>query len=177
MTKRQKTITGLALATFTLLGIGGAVALRAQEGSGPPFGGPGRHGRRMMGPGRGMLGELRMGLRALDLTDEQRTQVRTVLKGHRDEVKALIDNGRAAHDQLFAAASGTPVDENAVRVASARVGEVAADAAILRAKVRAEIFAVLTPEQREKAETMQQQLRERRRERAERMKESVGEID
>jgi protein CpxP len=162
MTRTQKTIAGLTLATLTMLGVGGtAIALRAQEG-GEGFGGP-WPGRGMMGRRGGLFGELRMGLRALNLTDEQRAQVRTVLQGHRDDVRALVQKGRAARRQLFDAASGSPVDENAVRAASTAVADAAADAAILRAKVRSEIFALLTPEQREKAETLKQQMRERRR--------------
>lgn len=168
MTKTQKVLTGVALATVTLIGIGGTtVALRAQEGGGPPFG-PGMHGRMMGRRGPGMFGELRMGLRGLNLTEAQRTQVRSVLQGHREEFKALMEKGRAAHEQMLQAASGSPVDENAVRNASGAVGDAAADAAILRAKVRTEIFALLTPEQRQKAETLRQQMQQRRREHAER---------
>lgn len=174
MTKTQKVLTGVALATVTFIGIGGAtIAVRAQEGNGPPFG-PGMHGR-MMGRG-GVFGELRMGLRGLNLTEDQRTQVRSILQSHREDFKALLEKGRAAREQLQQAASGSPVDENAVRNASGAVGDAAADAAILRAKVRNEIFALLTPEQRQKADALKQQMQQRRREHAERVKDFVGEF-
>ena len=46
------------------------------------------------------------------------------------------------------------VDESAVRARSAELGKVETDAAVLRARMHAEVYNVLTPEQQEKAKAL-----------------------
>ena len=87
----------------------------------------------------------------LDSTDLQREQVGTVMQSHGAELKALVDRAFAAHEALHAAIGADPIDEGTIRARSGDVAAVQADMAVARARIRAEVFQVLTPEQRAKA--------------------------
>lgn len=143
---------------------GGAVAQPGPGGPGGPGrpGGPGGHG----GPGgpEGRGGKMGMGgplggllalhpdlpLPALNLTEAQREQVRTILQSHRDQGRALMEKAHTSMEALRKATDGT-VDEGAAAQQGQAVGAVIAEAAVLRARVRGEVLAILTPEQQAEA--------------------------
>lgn len=134
---------------------GGAVALaQAPAPGGPGVHGPGRGGRG--GPGADF------GLRGVDLTDAQRDQVRAIRESHRSEFDAAHTKLRDAHRAFGEATGAATIDEAAIRAGSAEVAAAMADEAILRAKVRAEVFAILTPEQQQKASDVRSSLKQRR---------------
>ena len=150
----------------------GFVHAQTQDGAGAPAprherrgpGGPGGPG----GFGRGGFGGPLAMLRQLDLTDDQRAQVRQVMDSHRDEQRAVGERVMAAHRAQRDAVTAAQFDEQAVRAKAAELAAAEADAAVLRAKVHSEVFAVLTPEQQAKAaeleaqrEARAQQFRER----------------
>jgi protein CpxP len=103
------------------------------------------------------------GLRELDLTDAQKEQVRTIQQSHRNDMQQIAERQRTAERAIAQAANGSTVDESTIRAQSQALAAAIADGAILRAKVNAEIFNVLTAEQ-------QQKLNEFRAQRQERMK-------
>jgi protein CpxP len=145
---------------------GAAATAPRHERRGP--GGPGGPG----GFGRGGFGGPMAMLRQLDLTDDQRAQVRQVMDSHRDELRAIGERVRAAHRAQRDAVTAAQFDEQAVRTRAAELAAAEADAAVLHAKVHSEVFAVLTPEQQAKAaelkaqrEARAQQFRERARQR------------
>jgi Spy/CpxP family protein refolding chaperone len=162
------------------------VALSAQMGPGssqgaPPHGpgGPGMHGPGgpgMMGHRGGMMGGpggpggtfamMGRALRELNLTDEQREKVHAVMTSHQDEFKAVGERLRTAREELHAVVTSGAADEAAIRAKAEAVGAVEADAAVLHAKVHAEVWALLTLEQQQKAKelrsTMEQRMKERR---------------
>jgi protein CpxP len=129
----------------------------------------GMMGRGMMGPGGpgmrggpgGPFGMAGLPLRELDLTDAQREQVRAVMESHRDEQKAIGDRMMTVRKALHDAIAADTVDETAIRAAAAQIGAVEADAAVLQAKVRAEISALLTPEQVKKAKELRTEMENR----------------
>lgn len=86
----------------------------------------------------------------LDLTDAQQAQIRGILKSHADEIVAHVQAGmdarRALHDAVLAQTS----DEAALRRLGAQSGTVHADGAVLFARIRSEIWPILTPEQQQK---------------------------
>ena len=142
-----------ALAVAGLVSFGVAYAETPQGvGPGPAMMGPG--GLRMMALGRV--------LRQLGVTAEQRQQIRGILEKHRADLKPLMDQALTARRGLSDAIQAPEVNEQAIRDASAKLAAVQADLAVLGAKVRAEAFQVLTPEQRQKALELQKQARERR---------------
>jgi protein CpxP len=134
--------------------------------------GPGMMGRGMMGPGGpgfrggpgGPGGPFGMGgfaLRGLDLTDAQRDQVKAIMESHRDEQKAIGDRMQAARKALHEAIAADTFDEAAIRAKAAEIGAVEADAAVLQAKIKSEVFAILTPEQVKKANQLRSNMENR----------------
>jgi Spy/CpxP family protein refolding chaperone len=149
---------GIAVAAAGALVVGVAVVgLSAQQ----PARGGARNGQSGMGPGAfglrvhaAMRGMFLKGVQALELTAEQKTQLRAAMKGHRDEFKAIAREMAGAQSALNDAVTADAVDEAAIKAASARVAEVDVRAALLRANVHREMFGLLTPEQQQKAKAL-----------------------
>jgi Spy/CpxP family protein refolding chaperone len=87
---------------------------------------------------------------ALDLSDTQQLQIRGVLKTHADEILALVKSGMTARRALHDAILAQPTDEANIRVLAQQVGVVHGDGALLFARIRAEIWPILTPDQQQK---------------------------
>jgi protein CpxP len=132
-------------------------------------GGPGPMGRGMMGPGGhgfrggpgGPFGPGGLALRGLDLTDAQREQVKAILQSHRDEQKAIGDRMQAARKALHDAIAADTFDETTVRAKAVEIGTIEADAAVLQARIKSEIVAILTPEQVKKAKELRTEMENR----------------
>jgi protein CpxP len=159
----QKKIRNLVAAAtaLSLAAIGSFVVVQAREGAGFPgghFGGP-----------------LRSIVRQLDLTDAQRGQIRGVLQNHRTGITALADKAFAARRALRDAVTADVVDESAIRDRSAALAAVHSELAVAAANIRAEVFQILTPEQRAKAADMRSELDERVQQRRERVKQFIEE--
>jgi periplasmic protein CpxP/Spy len=153
----------LGVATGVLvLGVGAGVYATAQNTNQDPR--PFSRGGRMGGPG-GPMGMLPMLARELNITDAQKAQIKTIADSHRDEWKALGDRARTAHQALQQAVTADTVDEGLIRQRSAEVAAVDADMAVARARAHAEVFQVLTPEQKTQAKTLPSQAQDRMKER------------
>jgi Spy/CpxP family protein refolding chaperone len=163
------TVKRLALtlgAGLIAVGVGAGVYLHAQDQNTnpPPFRG-GRMGRggpggRFGGPG-GPMGMLpRLGPQ-LGLTDAQRDQIKGIADAHKDEWKALADRGRAAHMALDEAITADAVNDALIRQKSADASAVDADVAIARAHEHAEVFQILTADQKAKVKSMQAEMKKR----------------
>lgn len=164
---RRNLILGITLAA---LAVGGSAVLAGPGGpGGPGMRGPdgSRHGG--FGAGRGgdgPLGPLGRALHRLDLTDEQRAQIRTVVEAARPQLQQLRGQLRDGRQAFREANPPTTFDEAAIRAHVAAQSAVMADLAVLGAKVRADVLALLTPEQLEELERMRakrEQWREMRR--------------
>jgi protein CpxP len=166
MTTRFKTtvaagIAAMALATAApmLMASGSADKAAAdqqdtqQRRPGPGFGG-GRGGPGMRGPGGPMMG-IGPAFRQLDLTDDQKAQLKTIAQSHREEFKAAGDKARAAHDGMAALVQADAIDEAAIRAKSADIAAADADMMILTAKVRKEAMQILTADQLTKLKELQ----------------------
>jgi Spy/CpxP family protein refolding chaperone len=134
---------------------GGAVFAQGPGGPGGR-GGPGRGGR------FGGAGDLALPLRELNLSDAQRQQVRDIVTRHAEQDRQVQERLRAAMDAQRKAVETLPVNEGAIRAASADLANAEADAAIARAHLRADVFQVLTPEQQDQAKKLQAQVPRRR---------------
>lgn len=172
----MKTLLRLTLAAgmAALVGVG-LTPLFAQDSPAP-----GQPGARRMGPGGpggprfgpgGPLGPIALPLRALDLSDAQREQVRGVMQSHRAAFTEIGERQRQARSALDAAIQADAVDESAIRARAAEVAAVDADAAVLRARVRQEVFSLLTAEQQTKAREIQAEAERRMKERTDRARE------
>ena len=105
---------------------------------------------------RDPAGEARLGRTALrlGLTEDQKTQIRGILKTHAGEIEAQMRAGRDGRKALREAMAVEPLDEGRVRQQALALGEIRADGAVLRARIRSEIWPVLTPEQQAKAKEL-----------------------
>lgn len=171
----MRRLGGFVLVPAVIVGVLLAGSSAAAQPAGRGGWGPG------MGPGRGMMGPggplgLGIALGRLDVTDAQRQQIRTIIQSHRQEFQALAERRRTAQQALQAAVTADPLDEAAIRSASAALAEVQADAAVLRAKVHREVFAVLTPEQQAKAKALREEARQRAEQRRQRRMNRPGAV-
>ncbi len=135
---------------MTLVGLvllAGATLLVAGDG----HRGPG--GMREHGP----LGPLARALHQLDLTDEQRAQVRSVLEAARPELQALRERLRTNRETFRESQSPTVVDEAAIRAHVAAQSVIKADLAVAMARVRANVLTLLTPEQLAQLEQLREE--------------------
>jgi Spy/CpxP family protein refolding chaperone len=136
-------VVTLSAVVATLLA--GGVSLYAQD---PGAGGP-------RGRGRGGFGHpAGIGLRALDLTDAQRQQVRQMMEQHREQNRALFERVRKAEAARQQAVEAIPVNEAQIRSAMQELGEAQTEMAIQQARLNSEIQTLLTPEQQKKAQEL-----------------------
>jgi periplasmic protein CpxP/Spy len=147
--------TGVALAVVLAASVAWA--------QGPRGGGPfGRGG----GPGR-MGGGLP--LAALNLTEAQREQVRGVRERYGEQMKAIAARLGEAADKQRQAIETLPVNETLITSLTQDMTQAQVDVAIQEARLNAEIWSVLTPEQ-------QAQLTKLRAERKARLEERRQEL-
>lgn len=150
MTTRIKTVFAAGAAALMLAGAAPLVLSaqdqpqqqQQQRRRGPDGGGP-------RGP-RGMRGGPGMELRGLDLSDDQRAQLRKIREARQPEFKAVGEKLHAAREGMRALLQADQINESAIRAKSQEVAAAEADAAILNAKVRAESLQILTSEQQAK---------------------------
>ena len=146
MNRRFSIVTAGVLAA-TL--VAGSSALAQGTGRG----GPGHRGGRAGGPG--------LPLAQLNLTEQQRQQVRDIRERAQQDGQQLRQRLQEARKGQTLAIEAVPVDENRIRSAAQDLAAVEADLAVEQAKLRAQIFEVLTPAQREQAAKLAAQRRER----------------
>lgn len=117
---------------------------------GPGFGGP--RGRGLAGgpggPGAGLL------LRDLNLTEAQQQQVRQLTEQYRAQNRTLIEQVRKAEQARRDAVEAVPFDEGRIRAAMQQLAEPQTEFAVQQARLRSEIYALLTPEQQQQAEKL-----------------------
>ena len=160
MTKTLK--VALAAGFVAAVLAAGSALVVAQDGQmprrGPAMGRGGPPPGGMRGPG-GPGGPMGMGIgpgfRELDLTDEQKAQVTSIVDSHQAEFKAVGEKMHAAREGMQALLEADTLDEAAVRAKSVEVAAAEADAAILGAKVRTQTVQVLTSEQLAKLKELQ----------------------
>ena len=123
-------------------------------------GGPGMRG----GPGGGPGGMFGLPLRELALTDAQHEQVKAIMESHREEQKAVRGKMMTARKALHDAIAADAFNEDAIRTAAGAVAALDADEAVQQARIRAEAFAILTPEQVKKAKELRTEMENRMKE-------------
>jgi protein CpxP len=139
-----------------------AQAPNGQSGSQEAREGKGGFGRHRWHHGRGMRGAI---FRGLNLTDEQKAQMKQIRQSYRERTQPLRQELRAKTQGLRQANQGGAFNE-------ALVTQTLTETAPLRAKLmgesfklRQEMMAVLTPEQKAKIEQMREQFKAERAER------------
>jgi len=160
-------------AAVVVMGLAATVPyLDAQDQQPPPQGdhrgpggrGPGGRGGRMGGP---MGGGFAMREVMRDLTDAQREQIKAIHEKNAERIRPLAERARAAHDAVEnAIESGNIANLQALSI---EVGNAETELTFAQAQVQAEVFKVLTPEQKQKIaerrkemETHRQEMMKRR---------------
>ena len=92
--------------------------------------------------------------RKLDLNDEQRKQLREVINAARPEADELADAILANRRALRELGKGTALSESEIQEIADLRGTLVSRMIVLKARVRGQIYALLTPDQRERFEKM-----------------------
>ena len=158
MTKSMTRIGSAIGAAALTIGLGSAaLSVAGQQQNQAPagrhdgFGGPGRGRGGPGGPARPLAG---LPLRELNLTDAQREQVRQIVDSRQQETRAIGERAMAAREALRAATTSPSFDEGLVRAKAADVAAIDADMAVARARIFADVFQILTPEQQAKVKEL-----------------------
>jgi protein CpxP len=152
MTTRIKTMFAAGAAALMLAGAAPLVMAdqaqpqeqqRQRRGPGGPDG--------MRGPrGGGMRGAPGFGgpeFRNLDLSDDQKAQLKKIRDARQAEFKAAAEKIGAARQGMRELVSADTINEGAIRAKSQEVAAAEAELAILNAKLRKESMQILTAEQ------------------------------
>ena len=133
---------------------------------------PDRDSGRRGGPGRfGLFGaDAGLPLRALNLTDAQRQQIRSLVEQRREQQQEVMTRLREAMEARRGAVEATPVDEQAIRSTTQALVEAQTEVAIQHARLRSDILALLTPEQQAQAAKLKAEREARQTERRGRLK-------
>jgi protein CpxP len=94
-------------------------------------------------------------LAQLGLTDQQKVQVKGILRGYQPTAGPLIREVVTERRALRDAIRAQTIDETAIRAQAAKVASLEADLAVQRAHIAHDIRAVLTPDQIQKLKDMQ----------------------
>ncbi len=92
----------------------------------------------------------------LDLSDEQREQIRAVRESYSEETRLLVETLATERRALGDAIRADVLDEGLIREAAARVALIEADLAVQRARIGGDVRQVLTPDQFEQAQEMRE---------------------
>ncbi len=185
---RMRTTTWLSLVATAAMGAGAVLAAPGQApagAAGSGMGGPGMGGRggmAMMDGGPGMMmgapnpRMLERMASELQLTADQQQKIKGVYESARPEMEQVRDRARANAGKLRAVQPGSAGYDAVVSEVARDAGELATRAVTNGAQVRAQVWAVLTPEQRQKLETLQTQRQAKMKERMEKRRERRGEL-
>jgi protein CpxP len=168
MTQNWKRLSAIVAITGALLLMLAVVGLAQRGGH---DGGPGRGGFRG-GPGCGGfpggpgphdgLGPL---ARDLNLTDEQKAQIKKIAESFEESTKAWREQMRTLHEKEAGPLAGETFDEATVRAAAQARANIQIEMDVARARMMSQVFAVLTAEQKAQLAAKRQEFEQKRRER------------
>jgi len=162
MTMNWKKISAVAAIGAALL-LTTALVVFSQQPPGPPPGGPqGPRGGFHGGPG-GPGGPREFGPfgpfgRDLNLTDDQKTQIKNIQDSFRDSNKSLFDQLRDLHEKQGDPMTST-FDEAAVRSAAEARAKIQVELEVSHAKMMSQILGVLTAEQKAQLQAHHDQMK------------------
>jgi len=106
-------------------------------------------------------GGFRMALRGLDLTDEQKEKEKKIKGIARTAIEPFMHQARENHEKIRSLGQDGKFDQAQVEAIAAEQGSVTAKIIVEKEKTKAAVFAILTDEQKAKAETMLTKFEER----------------
>jgi protein CpxP len=93
-------------------------------------------------------------IRHLDLSDEQKTDIKVIMKDLKVEERQLTRGTKPGQEQLKELIKADSFDEEAVAALAEQEGALAAERLIITSRALSEVYAQLTDEQRAELETM-----------------------
>jgi len=132
-----------------------------------------RHGMHHRKEGRKDL--FRAAFKKLDLTDEQKEQLKTIKSANKETFKAKRKDIMELKKQVRELTEAEQIDEGAIKALSLQIAELKAEQVIKGAQLKQEMMKVLTDEQRAKLSEMKEKRMAKRKARFERMKERFEE--
>jgi periplasmic protein CpxP/Spy len=142
----------IAIIAFAVLATGVLFAVAQRSGDGK-MGGWGKRGGHHHGIG--------MALRGLDLTDEQKVKVKQIVDESKTKTQPIRESLKANHQKLDEATANGAFDEAAISAIATEKGNLSAQMTIERARVKSQVFALLTDDQKVKAAEMKSKMQER----------------
>ena len=109
--------------------------------------------------------------RQLNLTEAQQTQIKGIMSSEKNKIKPMMQQLRQNQKAEDANMTGS-FDENQARAFANKQAQLMTDLIVEKERMRSQVYAVLTPEQRQKA---LQLMQERQQHRQERMKKKQAE--
>jgi periplasmic protein CpxP/Spy len=99
--------------------------------------------------------------RELNLTDAQQTQIKGILQAQRAKVQPLIAELRQNRQQWNSNATAGAFDETQARSFANKQAQIMSNLMVEKARTKSQIYAVLTPDQRQKAGQLMQEHQQR----------------
>ena len=143
----KKIILGIAAVAVLVTGAMFAIGQKAGRTDGRGF----SHGHRG--------GEIP--LRGLNLTDEQKAKVKEIMDASRVSVEPLREQARTNHEKIAGLGTDGKFDQAQVEAIAAEQGNLTAKLIVEKEKAKAQIFAILTDEQKAKATEMNSKFQEK----------------
>ena len=147
----KKAIIGLIALVILVTG---AAVLFAQKGDGDR--GPGGNG----GPGfgRGRHGSF---LKGITLTDDQKVKIKAIFEANKDARRADFAAMKVTREKIEAATANGAFDEAAVTAIAKEQADLMVTTIVAREKMRSQIFAILTDEQKAQLEAKKTEFEQR----------------
>ncbi|CAN5345967.1 CpxP family protein [soil metagenome] len=136
----------------------GAIFVFAQRGGGEFGRGFGRHEGFMFG---------RI-FKQLDLSDEQKTQIKQIMDTQKSKVQPIFEAMKENRQKLQDLTKDGNFDETQVKTLADEQGSLSALLIVEKERTKSQIFQILTAEQREKAKQMQKEMKNKMNERRQR---------
>jgi len=137
---------------FALVAIGTIFAFAQKSDGG------GKRNGRGFGGHRGGFGRL---AKNLNLTDAQKEQVKQITEASRAKVKPLMESMRANHQKMETLTAGGQFDEAQIQAVASEQGAISAQLIVEKERTKAQIFQILTDEQKAQSIQMKEQMKER----------------
>jgi protein CpxP len=152
----------IAILSLAILSLGAVFALAQKDESSTDkqWGKRGHHrAGKMHRRGGGMM------LRGLDLSDEQKAQVKQIRESSKASTAPLREAAKANRQKMMDATANGSFDEATVTAIANEGAAIKAQLTVQRLKIKTQTFAILTDEQKAKAAEMSSKMKERRTER------------
>lgn len=168
MKKLTVTILSIALVAMGAIFVFGQTTEKNMDGNKrfDKQGNHGKFGRRGKRGGHGMRGR-GMGrmFKQLDLTEDQKAQMKAIREQSRESTKSLREQMKANRQQLQQLTDNGQFNEASVAAVAQQQGQIHAQMIVAKEKVKAQMFNVLTAEQKAKVAQLKAERKQKMEER------------